>query len=87
MTLNEALRNIPRGKCIPYRKDTFTAIHNVVNSLVDYDTKALTIQSLSGLSLDNIIDLLKQGYVFTKPEKQEINLAEAIEKYNGGKNG
>lgn len=50
----------------------------------DYDAKALTIHKLSGLSLDNIIDLLKQGYVFTKPERQEINLAEAIEKYNGG---
>ena len=48
------------------------------------EEKVLEIHKLSGLSLDNIIDLLKQGYVFTKPEKQEINLAEAIEKYNGG---
>ena len=53
----------------------------------DYDAKVLTIHKLSGLSLDNIIDLLKQGYVFTKPERQKINLVEAIEKYNRGENG
>lgn len=59
-------------------------INYIVTSLLELEEKVLTIHKLSGLSLDNIIDLLKQGYVFTKPERQEINLAEAIEKYNGG---
>lgn len=59
-------------------------IKYIVTSLLELEEKVLTIHKLSGLSLDNIIDLLKQGYVFTKPEKQEINLAEAIEKYNRG---
>ena len=59
-------------------------INYIVTSLLELEEKVLTIHKLSGLSLDNIIDLLKQGYVFTKPEKQEINLMEAIEKYNGG---
>ena len=60
------------------------SINYIVSSLLELEEKVLEIHKLSGLSLDNIIDLLKQGYVFTKPEKQEINLAEAIEKYNGG---
>ena len=60
------------------------SIDYIVSSLLELEEKVLEIHKLSGLSLDNIIDLLKQGYVFTKPEKQEINLAEAIEKYNGG---
>lgn len=59
-------------------------INYIVTSLLELEEKVLTIHKLSGLSLDNIIDLLKQGYIFTKPERQEINLAEAIEKYNGG---
>ena len=62
-------------------------INYIVTSLLELEEKVLTIHKLSGLSLDDIIDLLKQGYVFTKPERQEINLAEAIEKYNGGENG
>lgn len=59
-------------------------IKYLINSLLELEERVLTIHKLSGLSLDNIIDLLKQGYVFTKPEKQEINLVEAIEKYNKG---
>lgn len=62
-------------------------INYIVTSLLELEEKVLTIHKLSGLSLDNIIDLLKQGYVFTKPERQEINLVGAIEKYNGGENG
>lgn len=58
------------------------SVNYIVSSLLELEEKVLEIHKLSGLSLDNIIDLLKQGYIFTKPDKQEVNMTEVIEKYN-----